>query len=139
MNSGPEPSILETPTLFHLSTLMVGELIDPRVSSLDLALKLHPTPAVCGFPTALARTMVDELEAFDRGFFTGLVGWCDHTGDGRWAVSLRCGEVRERSVSLYAGAGVVVGSKPARELAETEAKLEPMLRALGVRPLEERA
>lgn len=126
------PTLTSTDALWHLSTWIEAELDDPAINSLELALALHPTPAVCGHPTATAFAAIHDLEPFDRGFFAGLVGWCDAQGDGEWAVSLRCAESRGASLRLYAGAGVVPGSQPAHELAETGVKFRTMLAALGL-------
>lgn len=126
----PRPEVIEAGPVMHLSTLIVGELKDPSVSSLQLALELHPTPAVCGTPRRQAAQLLANLEGFDRGFFTGIVGYCDATGDGLWLVALRCGEVVGREVQLYAGAGIVGGSDPNREYRETEVKLATMRYAL---------
>jgi isochorismate synthase len=81
-------------------------------------------------PRAEAGRAITELEPFDRGFYTGVVGWTDATGDGEWVVALRCGEVCGASARLYAGAGLVPASVPAAELAETTAKLETMLASM---------
>lgn len=124
------PSLVSTPSMWHLATEISGDLIDPSTSSLQLALALHPTPAVCGHPTAEARAFIESVEGFDRGFFTGLVGWCDASGDGEWAVTIRCAELSDHSATLYAGAGIVAGSVPSMELAETSAKLRTMLNAM---------
>lgn len=127
-----EPSLTQTANLWHLSTRITGELRDLSISSMKLATALHPTPAVCGYPTERARAAIEAIEPFDRGFFTGLVGWCDATGDGEWAVAIRCADVAGRSLRMYAGAGIVLGSDGERELAETSAKLGTMLAALGL-------
>ncbi|MBN2911028.1 isochorismate synthase DhbC [Polycladomyces sp. WAk] len=127
-----EPSLVHTATMWHLSTKIVGELSDSATSALELAAALHPTPAVCGTPTRLARTAIREIEPFDRGFFTGMIGWVDASGDGEWVVAIRCAEADEHSLRLFAGAGIVVGSKPEEELAETSAKFRTMLRAMGL-------
>lgn len=127
-----EPSLVHTETMWHLSTEIKGEIDNPLTSSLELAIALHPTPAVCGSPTELAREAIEEIEPFDRGFFAGMVGWCDTNGDGEWVVTLRCAEVEECSLRLFAGAGVVAGSKPEDELAETSAKFRTMLIAMGM-------
>jgi len=74
--------------------------------------------------------MLEDLETFDRGRYAGPVGWVDAQGDGEWAVALRCAELEGSSAHLVAGAGVVAGSDPGAEWAETQAKLEPMLRVL---------
>lgn len=126
------PSLLKTPTMWHLSTEVRGELADPSTSSVALAASLHPTPAVCGSPTDRAREAIREIEPFDRHFYTGMVGWCNDSGDGEWVVTIRCAEVGERFLRLYAGAGIVAGSKPEAELAETSAKFRTMLQALGL-------
>ena len=126
-----EPELVRTETLWHLSTRLEGE-VDPSVSALALARALHPTPAVCGVPTAAARAAIDEIEPFERDFYTGMVGWTDAGGDGEWVVALRCEQVEGRSVRLYAGAGIVPGSRPAAELEETAVKLRTQLRALGL-------
>ncbi|XVV08447.1 isochorismate synthase [Actinoplanes sp. CA-131856] len=127
-----EPSLVRTATMWHLSTLITGTVADPAASALRLATALHPTPAVCGTPTAAARAAIGELEPFDRGFYTGMVGWVDASGDGEWAVTIRCATADEGGLDLFAGAGVVAGSDPAAELAETTAKLGTMLAALGL-------
>jgi isochorismate synthase len=128
----PEPSLVGTPAVWHLSTQVSGELIDPGVSALRLACALHPTPAVCGTPADLARRTIAELEPFDRGFYAGAVGWCDATGDGQWAVAIRCAEVCDSSLRLFSGAGIMPASQPHLELAETSAKFQTLLRAMGL-------
>ncbi|MEV1002663.1 isochorismate synthase [Nonomuraea sp. NPDC050202] len=133
-----EPTPLATPTLWHLSTLITGTLADPAPSSLALAAALHPTPAIAGTPTKPALALISELEGgggVERGYYCGLVGWTDATGDGEWALALRCAVLDgDRRLRLYAGAGIVADSDPAAELAETNAKFGIMLDALDVRP-----
>ena len=94
---------------------------------------LHPTPAVGGTPRRAALDAIRALEGFDRGRYAGPVGWVDARGDGEWAIALRGAELDGARARLVAGAGIVAGSDPDAEWAETQAKLEPMLRAL-VRP-----
>ncbi len=122
-----EPSLIRTDAMWHLSTRIRGR---SSLSALDLARALHPTPAVGGVPRAAASRAITELEPFDRGFYTGMVGWTDASGDGEWVVALRCGEVCGASARLYAGAGLVPASVPSAELAETTAKLETMLASM---------
>lgn len=131
-----QPTLVRTATMWHLSTTVAGELALPaghrqQPTSLDLALALHPTPAVCGTPTGRARGVIGELEPFDRGFFTGMVGWTDDHGDGEWVVTIRCAEAEGRSLRLYAGAGVVRASVPESETEETAAKFRTFLDAVG--------
>jgi menaquinone-specific isochorismate synthase len=117
----------------HLATPIRGQLHAPAPSALDLARRLHPTPAVGGTPRAVALDAIRSLEGFDRGRYAGPVGWVDARGDGEWAIALRGAELDGARARLVAGAGIVAGSDPESEWAETQAKLEPMLRAL-VRP-----
>ncbi len=117
----------------HLATPIRGRLTAPSPTALDLARLLHPTPAVGGTPRRAALDAIRELEGFDRGRYAGPVGWVDARGDGEWAIALRGAELDGARARLVAGAGIVAGSDPEAEWAETQAKLEPMLRAL-VRP-----
>lgn len=126
------PSLLSTAAMWHLATTIAGQLHDPSLTALQLACRLHPTPAVCGLPTDRARKLISLVEPFDRGLFTGMVGWCDGNGDGEWAVTIRCGTVNGNTVRLFAGAGIVEASQPDAEWAEIEAKLGTMLRACGL-------
>lgn len=125
------PSLMATAKLWHLSTRIEGELAEP-ISALNLACQLHPTPALCGFPTAAARQLIAELEPFDRGVFGGIVGWCDAAGNGEWAVVIRCGVIDQHKVRLFAGAGLVSASCPESEWRETGTKLRTMLAAFGL-------
>lgn len=128
-----EPTLVRTASMWHLSTTVTGTLANPEISALDLASALHPTPAVCGTPTDTARQVIAEIEPFDRGFFTGMIGWGDADGDGEWVVTIRCAEAEERALRLYAGAGIVASSEPKLETAETAAKFRTFLQAVGAR------
>ncbi|GAA4077640.1 isochorismate synthase [Nonomuraea soli] len=127
-----EPSLTATATMWHLATTVTGELAGPETTSLTLAAALHPTPAVGGVPTDDALRVIGELEPFDRGFYAGMVGWEDASGDGEWAVTLRCAVADGATITLFAGAGIVTGSDPEAELAETSAKFATALRAMGL-------
>jgi isochorismate synthase len=126
----PEPVLRETPNVWHLSTMFRGILRDPAPTALDLVAELHPTPAIAGTPTDVALATIEELEPFDRGRYAGPVGWVDANGDGEWAIAIRCAELRGDHATLYAGAGIVGGSDPEREVAETEPKFRAFLDAL---------
>lgn len=128
---GPAPIGLAD--LAHLATEITATLRDPGMSALDLGRALHPTPAVCGTPTAVARELIRRLEPDARDRYAGPCGWVDAQGDGEFVVALRCASIDGSRARLHAGAGIVAGSDPDAEWAETQAKLEPMLRVL-VRP-----
>ncbi len=126
------PSLVSTASMWHLGTQIDGVLKDKDVSVIALATALHPTPAVCGLPREAARQAIATLEDLDRGFYAGAVGWADRNGDGRWMVAIRCAEFAGRTARLYAGAGIVPGSDPWSEVAETSAKFVALLSALGI-------
>jgi len=125
------PELVATPTVWHLATRLEGRTADPSTTSLHLARALHPTPAVGGTPSGPARAAIERLEPVPRGYYAGAVGWCDASGDGEWAVTIRSGVVRGSTVRLHAGAGIVRGSDPDAELAETTVKLALLRSALG--------
>ncbi|WP_262365361.1 isochorismate synthase MenF [Gordonia sp. OPL2] len=128
-----EPTMVATPAMWHLGTPIRGVVDDPDLTALDLALALHPTPAVCGTPTGAARDLIREVEG-DRGFYAGAVGWTDASGDGEWMVAIRCAEIDGdgRGVTTWAGGGIVAASDPDDELRETESKFRTILDALDV-------
>ncbi|WP_338849292.1 isochorismate synthase [Massilia sp. W12] len=127
------PQLVATPTMWHLGTLIEGELAAP-VSSLELAIALHPTPAVCGVPRQAAADFLQAHEGFAREMYAGLCGWSDAQGNGEWALNLRCADMQRSTehwrMRLYAGAGIVQGSEPEAEWLETEGKLRTLLRGL---------
>ncbi|WP_428956284.1 isochorismate synthase [Streptomyces sp. cg35] len=125
------PTLVRTAAMWHLSTTVTGELADTATTALDLASALHPTPAVCGTPTDVARAVIADSEPFDRGAYTGMVGWQNADGDGEWVVTIRCAEAEGGLLRLFAGAGVVAASSPEAETAETGAKFRTFLNAVG--------
>jgi menaquinone-specific isochorismate synthase len=133
VEAAAEPEIDEFADVAHLATPVHGTLREPPPDALTLARALHPTPAVGGSPSATALAAIARLEIQGRGRYAGPVGWVDARGDGEWAVALRGASIDGRLALLHAGAGIVAGSDPDAEWNETEAKLDPMLRAL-VRP-----
>lgn len=132
--STPEGTGLRsTATMWHLGTRIEGVLkSDDAPSAAGLAALLHPTPAVGGDPRDEALRVIRELEPEGRGYYAGAFGWVDGRGDGEWHVTLRCAQIDGDRLTLHAGAGIVPGSDPAAEVAETAAKFRAMLRALGV-------
>lgn len=126
-----EPAIRTLRHVLHLHTPFRAELRTPR-HVLELAARLHPTPAVGGTPQAVATEWIRTHEPAPRGWYASPVGWFDLDGNGELAVALRSGVIEGNRAHLWAGAGIVAGSDPDRELAETEVKLRAMLNALGV-------
>ncbi|WP_074789183.1 isochorismate synthase [Demequina mangrovi] len=133
VNVPDEPFVLHLPNVMHLATDVTG-VLSHNVDALELVAELHPSAAVCGTPTLAAARAIDELEGLDRGRYAGPVGWIDAGGDGEWCIGLRSAEVSREDptrLRLFAGCGIVAASEPESEWAESEAKLEPMRRALG--------
>jgi menaquinone-specific isochorismate synthase len=123
------PSLLKFPNLQHLGTHVRGTLGTSK-SALALAAAVHPPAAVCGTPTSTALDLIRELEHMDRERYAGPVGWVDADGNGEWGIAIRSAQLSGRTARLFAGCGIVAGSEPAAELAETLVKLKPMRGAL---------
>jgi menaquinone-specific isochorismate synthase len=127
------PSVLGLRNVSHLATDITGRLTAKAPTALELVAAIHPTPAVGGNPTEPAVRYLQKVEGFDRGTYAGPVGWVDARGDGQWAIGIRSANVAGATARIYAGNGIVAGSDPAEELAETQLKLQALLAAL-VRP-----
>jgi len=114
----------------HLCKHFRGEL-DPETSDADLIEALHPTPAMGGYPTDLALEAIEDLEPFNRGWYAAPIGFVghDHT---EFVVGIRSALIERERVSLYSGAGIVLGSDPAEEWQEIEDKISKFLKALDL-------
>ncbi|WP_414834143.1 isochorismate synthase [Afifella sp. YEN Y35] len=120
------PGFMQLSRVTHLWTPLSGRL-KPGISLLDVAERLHPTPAVSGFPRETAIAWLKELGEERDGLYSGVAGWVDADGDGEAAVVLRTAFFAGREASLWAGAGIMAQSDPAAEWMETEMKLATML------------
>ncbi|HXG40235.1 MAG TPA: isochorismate synthase, partial [Candidatus Limnocylindrales bacterium] len=126
----PRPSVVRLRHVQHLATGLRGVLREP-LGVLDLVARLHPTPAVGGWPRELALELLAEEERIDRGWYAGPLGWVDRSGDGELVVAIRSAVVEGRRASLFAGCGIVADSDPELEWAESEMKLRAVASALG--------
>jgi isochorismate synthase len=124
------PQIRHVGHLRHLWCSLRGR-VKAGVSLLALLQRVHPTPAVGGYPRQAALAWLVRHHEQREGGYTGAIGWIDAAGDGEFTVALRCAHIQGSMAHLYAGAGIVAGSEPHLEMAETEAKLAGMLQALG--------
>ena len=133
-NVPESPFVLHLSNVMHLATDVTGVLSDNSSPAdiFDLVARLHPSAAVCGTPTEIAQRTIDEIEGISRGRYAGPIGWIDANGDGELGIALRCGQISgdAKSIRIYAGCGIVAGSDPEREYAESQAKLLPMRSAL---------
>jgi isochorismate synthase len=123
------PHVVQLENVQHLISPIAGTLRQP-LSILSLVERLHPSPAVAGFPSDAALTLLAHREQLDRGWYAGPIGWMDARQCGEFVVALRSALVQETRATLFAGAGIVAGSDPEAELAETRLKLQPLLSAL---------
>ena len=124
------PTVRTLRHVMHLHAPIAATLRTDR-HVLELAAALHPTPAVGGTPTPVALDWIASRESSPRGWYAAPVGWFDLEGDGELAVAIRSGLLAGSRAHLWAGAGIVAGSDPARELAETDVKLRAILGALA--------
>jgi len=124
------PVLVKVHNVQHLGTPIRAQLAEP-LPVLELAGRLHPTPAVGGEPRDDAARLIPALEGIDRGWYAGAVGWTDLEEDGELCVAIRCALIRDEVAHLFAGNGIVADSDPAEELAETEAKLQALLPLLA--------
>jgi menaquinone-specific isochorismate synthase len=133
-NVPESPFVLHLSNVMHLATDVTGVLNDSakQADIFTLIEQLHPTAAVCGTPTDVAKQLINDLEKMNRGRYAAPVGWIDANGDGEIAIALRCGLLLEdkKSMRIFAGCGIVAGSDPETEFAESQAKLMPMRTAL---------
>ena len=120
-----KPQILCLPNVFHLRTPITAD-VSSGLSAAEIADALHPTPAMCGVPAEASERFITATEPFSRGRFSAPVGFFDASGDGQFAVAIRCAKIGRGAIRLYAGAGIVADSVPAAEFAETEAKISAL-------------
>jgi menaquinone-specific isochorismate synthase len=127
------PFVLHLANVMHLATDVTGALIESAkyVDAFALLKSLHPSAAVCGTPRNIAFDVIDEIEGMNRGRYAGPVGWIDARGDGELGIALRSGQITDNSIRIFAGCGIVAGSNPVIELAESAAKFEAMRSALN--------
>jgi menaquinone-specific isochorismate synthase len=124
------PGLYKTKHIQHLYTPVKGT-IKNGMSLFSLVERLHPTPALGGYPQKKAKQVIRELELLDRGWYGAPLGWLDSAGNGEFIVGIRSGLLQKNEASLFAGCGIVAESNPESEYKETKIKFNPMLSALG--------
>lgn len=125
----PVPRLLQLSNIQHLWTPITAQ-IPPDIHLLKILAQLHPTPAVAGVPRDIALEQIRRCESCDRSLYAAPLGWIDRSGNGEFAVGIRSALIDGDRAILYAGAGIVAGSEPEKELAEIQLKLQPLLNAL---------
>ena len=131
-NVPESPFVLHLANVMHLATDVTGALVETlaHIDAFTILEQLHPSAAVCGTPRPKAAALIQEIEGMSRGRYAGPVGWIDAAGDGELGIALRCGQINGDTIRIFAGCGIVDGSDPEVELAETYAKFAPMRSAL---------
>ena len=124
------PRLARHGQLVHLHTPITAAL--GGHAPLALAAALHPTPAVAGLPRREAMAALRSLEPFERGFYAAPIGWIDSEGDTELRVAIRSGRLQGARLELTAGAGLVQGSVPERELQEVALKLGVLQQQLSL-------
>lgn len=127
------PFVLHLANVMHLATDVTGALIESKkdIDVFSLLQNLHPSAAVCGTPRNKAFDLIEEIEGMNRGRYAGPVGWVDASGDGELGIALRSGQINQREIRIFAGCGIVAGSDPDIEVAESNAKFAAMRSALN--------
>ncbi|NJL89677.1 MAG: isochorismate synthase [Coleofasciculaceae cyanobacterium SM2_1_6] len=127
------PKILKLSNIQHLWTPITAQLhhLHQPIHPLEILKKLHPTPAVAGTPREIVSTEIQRYEQFNRGLYAAPIGWVDAWGNSEFIVGIRSCLIHGYHAQLYAGAGIVAGSDPEKELAEIELKFQPLLNALA--------
>jgi menaquinone-specific isochorismate synthase len=132
---GLKPQLLAAPKLRqltniqHLHTPIQADLPN-HLHPLEILAQLHPTPAVAGIPRDFACEEIRRYEKFERSLYAAPLGWIDTQGNAEFVVGIRSALIDGHHARLYAGAGIVAGSDPNRELAEVKLKLQTLLQAL---------
>jgi menaquinone-specific isochorismate synthase len=127
------PFVLHLANVMHLATDVTGALIESKkdIDVFSLLKSLHPSAAVCGTPRNRAFDVIEEIEGMNRGRYAGPVGWVDARGDGELGIALRSGQIDSNQIRIFAGCGIVSGSNPDVEVAESLAKFAAMQSALN--------
>lgn len=123
------PNLLKLSNIQHLHT-PIQTVVPPKLHPLEILAELHPTPAVAGMPRNIACEKIQQHEGFERSLYAAPIGWIDAQDNAEFVVGIRSALLDGHRARLYAGAGIVAGSDPEKELAEVRLKLQALLRAL---------
>jgi menaquinone-specific isochorismate synthase len=135
LSLGLTPDLTDLPCLRQLTNIQhlwtpIKCQVSTNIHLLEILSQLHPTPAVAGTPRDIAQKHIHYYESFDRSLYAAPIGWIDHQGNGEFVVGIRSALLDGNRARLYAGAGIVAGSEPEKEVAEIQLKLQALLRAL---------
>jgi len=133
---GLQPTFTNSPNILPLSNIQhlhtpIHAAVPSHIHPLEILASLHPTPAVAGMPREIACQQIRQYENFGRSLYAAPLGWIDAQGNAEFIVGIRSALLDGHCARLYAGAGIVKGSDPDRELAEIKLKFQTLLQALG--------
>ncbi len=117
--------------VMHIVSNVEGKL-KPRLSAMDVLRATFPAGTVSGAPKVRAMEIIDELEVSKRGIYAGAVGYLGFNGDMDLAIAIRTGIVKDGTLYVQAGAGIVADSVPRSEWIETQNKARALLRAAEI-------
>jgi menaquinone-specific isochorismate synthase len=129
LEHAPRPVIKKYANVQHLCTPVAASL-SSEMNAVDIVARLHPTPAVGGYPESGALHHIQELEQFERGWYAGPIGWFNTNRRAEFSVAIRSGLIRRKHVQFFAGCGIVEDSDPGAEWEETRLKFLPMQKGL---------
>jgi len=114
--------------VMHIVSNVEGKL-KPGLSALDVLRASFPAGTVSGAPKVRAMEIIDELEPSKRGIYAGAVGYLGFNGDMDLAIAIRTAVVKDGTLFVQAGAGIVADSVPDNEWKETQNKALAIVRA----------
>lgn len=124
------PYVKEAGNLLHLQTDFTTSASAINGNIGELLRNLHPTPAVCGYPSREAMELLKKIEKHDRGYYAGFLGPVGIENQLMLFVNLRCMQIFENRLFLYSGGGITIDSNPVDEWYETEIKTGTLLSAI---------
>ena len=129
ISSDKMPKLLKLNTISHLNT-KIKATINKNYDVFDILYKMHPTPAVAGFPKQVSLDKIFSLENHDRGWYGGPLGWVDNKSNANFIVGIRSGIINNKDLYIYAGCGIIESSIPDKEFIESELKFDYILSIL---------
>lgn len=114
--------------VMHIVSNVEGQL-KPGLDAIDVLKATFPAGTVSGAPKVRAMEIIDELEPSKRGIYAGAVGYLGFNGDMDVAIAIRTAVIKDQTLYVQAGAGIVADSVPQSEWIETQNKAKAVIRA----------
>ena len=117
--------------VMHIVSNVEGKL-KPGMQAIDVLKATFPAGTVSGAPKVRAMEIIDELEPSKRGIYAGAVGYLGFNGDMDLAIAIRTAVIKDHTLYVQAGAGIVADSVPESEWMETQNKARAVIRAAEI-------